>query len=193
MLEGRKGAGEWVGGRTRACYTDAPTRPLGVGGARRSLSATATSEDTGGREGITTGRNGVAKDDDDNVIDDRGASRTSSFAARTRRRVPRAARRWRERGERSVVSAPAVDASGAPGGVETRTTNELAFTDGVTTSVHCQPQRQSDAATGRGGRRKTHLGTANRLMSCLIGGFSENVGRELPTSFEPFSTSHLHV
>ena len=102
MLEGRKGAGEWVGGRTRACYTDAPTRPLGVGGARRSLSATATSEDTGGREGITTGRNGVAKDDDDNVIDDSGASRTSPFAARTRRRVPRAARRWRERGERSV-------------------------------------------------------------------------------------------
>ena len=60
VLEGRKGAGEWVGGRTRACYTDAPTRPLGVGGARRSLSATATSEDTGGREGTTTGRNGVA-------------------------------------------------------------------------------------------------------------------------------------
>jgi hypothetical protein len=26
-----------------------------------------------------TGRNGVAKDDDGNVIDDRGASRTSSF------------------------------------------------------------------------------------------------------------------
>ena len=56
----------------------------------------------GGREGITTGRNGVAKDDGDNVIGDRGAKRTSPFAARTRRRVPRAARRWRERGERSV-------------------------------------------------------------------------------------------
>ena len=95
MLEGRKGAGEWVGGRS-ACYTDAPTHPLGVGGARRSLSATATSEDTGGREGITTGRNGVAKDDDDNVIDDRGASRTSPFAVWSPRQAPREAHRPRE-------------------------------------------------------------------------------------------------
>ena len=63
------------------------------------------------------------------------------------------------------VSAPAVDASDAPGGVETRTTSELAFTDGVTTSVHRQPQRQLDAASGRGGRRETHLATANRLKA----------------------------
>ena len=193
MLEGRKGAGEWVGGRTRACYTDAPTRPLGVGGARRSLSATATSEDTGGREGITTGRNGVAKDDDDNVIDDRGASRTSSFAARTRRRVPRAARRWRERGERSVRTGGGRQWRACRG--ETRRTTSRWSPDrwSPPTSVHRQPQRQSDAASGRGGRRETHLGTANRSKSCLKGGFSENVGRELPTCFERFSTSHLHV